>query len=199
MNDSSQPATEVYMDTHVDSPIMDYLNHLREQFADIDAGEVADYIPELATANGDWFGICVATTEGNVYEVGESRQEFTIQSISKPFVYGLALEDNGRKDILEKIGVEPTGDAFNSISLDPVTGQPANPMINAGAITAAGQIMGYNNEKKLARVVDMLSAYAGRSLEVDEKVYQSESETRRIHWSCISNNAPRLLTAVTSQ
>ena len=174
MNDSSQPATEVYMDTHVDSPIMDYLNHLREQFADIDAGEVADYIPELATANGDWFGICVATTEGNVYEVGESRQEFTIQSISKPFVYGLALEDNGRKDILEKIGVEPTGDAFNSISLDPVTGQPANPMINAGAITAAGQIMGYNNEKKLARVVDMLSAYAGRSLEVDEKVYQSE-------------------------
>ncbi len=73
--------------------------------------------------------------------------------------------------------MEPTGDAFNSISLDPVTGQPANPMINAGAITAAGQIMGYNNEKKLARVVDMLSAYAGRSLEVDERVYQSESET----------------------
>jgi glutaminase len=177
MNVSSQSAQEVYVDSHVNSPIMDYLNDLREKFAGVDTGEVADYIPELATANGDWFGICVATTEGNVYEVGESRQEFTIQSISKPFVYGLALEDNGRKDILEKIGVEPTGDAFNSISLDPVTGQPANPMINAGAITAAGQIMGYNNEKKLARVVDMLSAYAGRSLEIDEKVYQSESET----------------------
>lgn len=165
------------MDTHVDSPIMDYLNHLRDQFADIGAGEVADYIPELATADRDWFGICVATTEGNVYEVGDSRQEFTIQSISKPFVYGLALEDNGRSDLLVKIGVEPTGEAFNSISLDPVTGQPANPMINAGAIAAAGQVMGYNNEKKLARVVDMMSAYAGRALEIDEKVYQSESET----------------------
>ena len=165
------------MDAHVDSPIMDYLNDLREQFADMDAGEVADYIPELATADRDWFGICVATTEGNVYEVGDSRQEFTIQSISKPFVYGLALEDNGRSDLLVKIGVEPTGEAFNSISLDPVTGQPANPMINAGAIAAAGQVMGYNNEKKLARVVDMMSAYAGRALEIDEKVYQSESET----------------------
>ncbi len=102
MNVSSKSAQEVYVDSHVNSPIMDYLNDLREKFAGVDTGEIADYIPELATANGDWFGICVATTEGNVYEVGESRQEFTIQSISKPFVYGLALEDNGRKDILEK-------------------------------------------------------------------------------------------------
>lgn len=177
MKNNSQAASDAAVDAHVYSPLMDYLHELREQFANIDEGEIANYIPELAKANGDWFGICIATTEGNIYEVGDTRQEFTIQSISKPFVYGLALEDNGRKDILEKIGVEPTGDAFNSISLDPDTGQPANPMINAGAIAAAGQIMGHDNEKKLARVMDMMSAYAGRTLGIDESVYRSESET----------------------
>jgi glutaminase len=156
---------------------MDYLQELQRQFAELNDGEVADYIPELAKANSDWFGICIATTEGHVYEVGDSRQEFTIQSISKPFVYGLALEDNGRADILGKIGVEPTGDAFNSISLDPLTGRPANPMINAGAIAAAGQIMGHDENKRINRILEMMSTYAGRALTVDETVYLSESET----------------------
>lgn len=159
------------------SPIEDYLHELRERFLRLDAGEVADYIPELATADPDLFGICIVTTEGNVYESGDSRDEFTIQSISKPFVYGLALEDNGRADILAKIGVEPTGDAFNSISLDPDTGRPANPMINAGAIAAAGQVMGHDNYQKINRVLEMMSAYAGRPLAMNEAVYQSESET----------------------
>ncbi|HBE92856.1 MAG TPA: glutaminase A [Gammaproteobacteria bacterium] len=161
----------------IDSPILDYLLDLRNRFSGLDSGEVADYIPELAKGRSDSFGISVATTEGDVYEVGDSRQEFTIQSISKPFVYGLALEDNGRTDILKKIGVEPTGDAFNSISLDPETGQPANPMINAGAIASAGQVMGHGFDKKINRIMDMMSAYAGRPLKIDEGVYQSESET----------------------
>ena len=88
-------------------------------------GQVATYIPELAKANPNWFGICLVTSGGTVYEVGDSRQRFTIQSISKPFVYGMALEDHGRATVLKKVGVEPTGDAFNSISLDPGTGPPA--------------------------------------------------------------------------
>ncbi|HBE91755.1 MAG TPA: glutaminase A [Gammaproteobacteria bacterium] len=161
----------------ISSPISDYLHELLEQFSGLDAGEIADYIPELAKADHNLFGICIATTEGHVYEAGDSRHEFTIQSISKPFVYGLALEDNGRTDMLAKIGVEPTGDAFNSISLDPVSGQPANPMINAGAIASAGQVMGHDFDKKMNRLMDMMSAYAGRPLTVDEAVYQSESET----------------------
>jgi glutaminase len=161
----------------ITSPIMDYLRELQYQFARMTDGTVADYIPELAKADSEWFGICLATTEGHVYEVGDSRQEFTIQSISKPFVYGLALEDNGRADMLGKIGVEPTGDAFNSISLDPATGRPANPMINAGAIAAAGQIMGHDDLKRINRILEMLSCYAGRALGVDETVYLSESET----------------------
>jgi glutaminase len=161
----------------ITSPLMDYLHELQSQFAGMTEGEVANYIPELAKADSEWFGICLATTEGHVYEVGDSRQEFTIQSISKPLVYGLALEDNGRADVLAKIGVEPTGDAFNSISLDPETGRPANPMINAGAIAAAGQIMGYDEQKKMNRILQMMSTYAGRTLTIDETVYHSESET----------------------
>ena len=168
MNEASGPIT---------SPVIDYLQELHHRFAGMTDGEVADYIPELAKADSEWFGICVATTEGHIYEVGDSRQEFTIQSISKPFVYGLALEDNGRADILGKIGVEPTGDAFNSISLDPATGRPANPMINAGAIAAAGMIMGHDDNKRVNRILEMMSSYAGRILTVDETVYFSESET----------------------
>ena len=120
------------------SPISDFLEELYRECGDDNSGEVATYIPELAKANPDWFGISIVTANGSVYEAGDTRQEFTIQSISKPFVYGLALEDNGRKTTLERVGVEPTGDAFNSISLDPGTGRPRNPMINAGAIATAG-------------------------------------------------------------
>ena len=86
------------------SPIRDQLAALHREFAQIHDGEVATYIPELGKADPDWFGICVVTTNGGVYEVGDSRQEFTIQSLSKPFVYGLALEDHGRAEVLAKVG-----------------------------------------------------------------------------------------------
>lgn len=138
---------------------------------------MATYIPELAKANPDWFGICVVTAGGHVYEVGDSRQPFTIQSISKPFVYGLALEDNTRADVLKKVGVEPTGEAFNAISLEPGTGRPRNPMINAGAIAAAGLIAGKTAPTRLRRMLDMFSLYAGEEVALDETVYRSESET----------------------
>src|SRR5215471_14591653 len=111
------------------SPILGYLESLHKQYADLCDGKIADYIPELANADKNRFAICLATTDGQIYEVGDSRQLFTIQSISKPFVYGLALEDHGEPAALQKVGVEPTGDAFNSISLDPQTGRPLNPMI----------------------------------------------------------------------
>ena len=101
------------------SPIQDYLQELHARHAALRDGQVATYIPELAKANPDWFGICMVTTEGHVYEVGDSRQHFTIQSISKPFVYGLALEDNTRAEVLKKISVEPTGEAFNAGAIAP--------------------------------------------------------------------------------
>src|SRR5678816_2708908 len=131
------------------SPIQDFLRELHARHAALRDGQVATYIPELAKANPDWFGICLVTTGGHVYEVGDSRQHFTIQSVSKPFVYGLALEDNTRAEVLKKISVEPTGDAFNAISLEAGTGRPRNPMINAGAIAAAGLIAGKDAQTRL--------------------------------------------------
>jgi glutaminase len=159
------------------SPVQQFLDQLHRDCAGVKDGAVAAYIPELAKADPDWFGLCLVTANGAVYETGDSRQEFTIQSISKPFVYGLALEDNGREAALKRVGVEPTGDAFNSISLDPGTGRPRNPMINAGAIATAGLIAGKTPATRFRRVQEMFSTYAGRPLRVDDTVYRSESET----------------------
>lgn len=161
----------------MNSPIIDFLQSLHEELKGVHDGEVATYIPELAKADPDWFGICLVTASGQVYEVGDTDIPFTIQSISKPFVYGLALEDNGLGDVLAKVGVEPTGDAFNSISLEPGTGRPLNPMINAGAIATAGLIPGTVLTSRARRILQGFSAFAGRELTIDETVYQSESET----------------------
>jgi glutaminase len=159
------------------SPVLDYLERLHRDFAALKEGDVATYIPGLAKAHPNWFGICLVTANGAVYEVGDSQQPFTIQSISKPFVYGLALEDNGRTEVLKKVGMEPTGDAFNSISLEPGTGRPRNPMINAGAIATTSLIAGKSPHTRLRRLLDMFALYTGSDLTVDESIYRSESET----------------------
>lgn len=168
------------------SPILEYLESLRARFVGLTDGKVAAYIPELSHADPGWFGICIATRDGFVYEVGDSGQPFTLQSISKPLTYGLVLEENGEDAVLAKIGVEPSGEAFNAISLRPQTGAPLNPLINAGAIAACGLIQGDAAEAKIARVLGAFSRYAGRALDIDERVYNSESATghrnRAIGW-----------------
>jgi glutaminase len=168
------------------SPIAAYLKRLHERHQSVTEGKVADYIPELSKANPDWFGICIATRDGHFYEVGDTREPFTIQSISKAFVYGLALQDRGQKHVLARIGVEPSGDAFNAISLKPGSGAPFNPMINAGAIATAGQVASVGNENRIQRILRYLSSCAGRTLDIDPSVYRSESETghrnRAIGW-----------------
>jgi glutaminase len=158
-------------------PITHRLRALHQRFGPLSDGAVATYIPELARADARWFGIAVATADGHVYEVGDTRQPFTIQSISKPFVYGLALEDRGKAAVLERIGVEPTGDAFNEISLEPSTGRPRNPMINAGAIAATSLVAGRSLEDRWERILALFSLYAGRPLRLDEKVYASERDS----------------------
>ncbi len=159
------------------SPVERYLRALHERLAALDQGEVATYIPELGKADPRWFGICVATLDGHVYEIGDTRQPFTIQSISKPFVYGLALEDRGKAAVLERIGVEPTGDAFNEISLEARSGRPRNPMINAGAITATSLVAGRSAEDRWRRILALFALYSGRLLPLDEAVYRSERDT----------------------
>ena len=158
-------------------PLAAYLRELHRRHAPCREGALASYIPELTRADPDWFGVAVATIDGQVYEAGETGRLFTIQSISKPLVYALALQDNGREPVLAKIGVEPTGDAFNSISLYNDTGRPYNPMINAGAIAATGLVHGADPEEKMERILALFSACAGRRLDIDEEVYRSEKET----------------------
>jgi glutaminase len=180
------PVSEAEYKSSSLSPIEHYLRNLLAKHAGLRAGKVADYIPELAKADPEWFGICIATRDGHVYEVGDTRQGFTIQSISKALVYGLALEDRGDSHVLSRIGVEPSGDAFNAISLKADSGAPFNPMINAGAIATCGQILKGDGDSRFARILAYLSACAGRPLDVDRAVYESESSTghrnRAIGW-----------------
>lgn len=95
------------------------------------------------------------TVDGQVYEVGDYNQLFTIQSISKVFVYGMALEEHGRDYVLTKVGVEPTGEAFNSIILDEQSKRPYNPMVNAGAIATTSLIKGAGSIERLNRMLDV--------------------------------------------
>lgn len=168
------------------SPILQCLQNIHARYATLMEGQVADYIPELTKSDPNWFGICIATRDGHLYEVGDTRQSFTIQSISKAIAYGLALEDRGEEHVLSRIGVEPSGEAFNAISLKEGTGSPFNPMINAGAIATCGQILKTESESRIERISRYLSRCAGESLQIDHEVYQSESRTghrnRAIGW-----------------
>ena len=155
----------------------DLIARVFDDVRSLDAGEVADYIPELAAVAPDSFGICLATIDGYVYEIGDSRHPFTIQSISKPFTYALALADRGAEAVDAKIDVEPSGEPFNEISLDPLTERPRNPMINAGAITAASLVTGADQATRFERIRAAYSRYAGRELPFNEAVYESEART----------------------
>ncbi len=161
------------------SPFRNTLRDLHAGHRTLQDGQVADYIPELATADPAWFGIAVAgARDGQLFEAGDSEQEFTIQSISKPFVFGLALEDNGREAVSARVGVEPTGDAFNSIiKLDEGSHRPHNPMVNAGAIATAALIKGATPVERLNRLLDMFGRYIGRRPKVDVAVFASERQT----------------------
>jgi glutaminase len=161
----------------VTSPFRNYLIELHQKYQFLKDGNVADYIPELAKANPGWFGISVITADGQVFEVGDCQQQFTIQSISKAFVYGLALEEHGRDWVLSKVGVEPTGEAFNSIILDEKTNRPYNPMVNAGAIATTDLIHGSNATERLKRILEMFRRYTGREMYIDTPVSLSERIT----------------------
>ncbi len=159
------------------SPVQQYLERLHADLSPLEGGELASYIPELTRADPNWFGIALVTVDGHVYQAGDSRQPFTVQSISKAISYGLALEDRGLEQVLARVGVEPSGEAFNSISLEPDSGRPLNPMINAGAIATTGLVSGEPGRPPMRRILDAFNRYTGHEIECDESVYRSESET----------------------
>ncbi|HEX3572587.1 MAG TPA: glutaminase A [Acidobacteriaceae bacterium] len=157
--------------------IQQIVDTIYEKYKDVDEGEVATYIPELGKADPNNFGICLATTTGRVFRAGDCGKEFTIQSMCKPFAFQIALEECGVDEIFRRVGVEPSGDSFNSIELDAKTSRPFNPMINAGAIAIASLIKKDPVDLGIQQFVDRMSDAAGRQLRIDLDVMRSETIT----------------------
>ena len=150
------------------------------------SGRVASYIPELSKSPHNALGVSLLHASGESATAGDCGKKFTMQSISKVFTLILALMDNGEEEVFRKVGMEPTGDNFNSmLKLELVRpGIPFNPMINAGAITISSLIRGSSPEEVYGRILDFLRVLAGnRQLSCDEAVYLSESETGNLNRS----------------
>ena len=157
-------------------PLLSFLDDCHGRYGKDHSGAVADYIPELRKANPNHFGISLVTLDGHVYEVGDSRIPFTMQSVSKAFVFALALELVGARRVEATVGVEPSGDAFNSIRLGS-NNRPFNAMVNAGAIACSGLIEEAKGAEAFTYIRAQLARFAGRELGFDDAVYASESAT----------------------
>ncbi|PRY68327.1 L-glutaminase [Glaciihabitans tibetensis] len=143
-------------------------------------GSVADYIPILAAADPELFGVCAVDVGGGVHTAGDTEHEFSIQSISKAFVYALVCDRFGHEVVRERVGVNNTGLAFNSVvAIELNEGHPMNPMVNAGAIATTALMPGSTADAQWVAVQDGLSRFAGRPLELNQLVYQSEAATNQ--------------------
>ncbi|MBE7700172.1 glutaminase A [Oerskovia sp. Sa1BUA8] len=163
-------------------PRWDRVEHLvvdaHARYRDLAAGAVADYIPVLAAADPALFGVSVAVVDGEMHEAGDTQVEFSVQSISKAFVYALVCEAYGHDAVRERVGVNNTGLPFNSVmAVELNDGHPMNPMVNAGALATTAMMPGATPAEQWENVRTGLSRFAGRALELDGVVYRSESET----------------------
>jgi glutaminase len=144
----------------------------------LDEGKNADYIPALARVDSKLFGIALVTVDGKVAKKGDVDAPFSIQSISKVFTLASVIETAGYEAVLEKVGVDATGQVFNSIvAIELMKGQEMNPFVNPGAIATTSLVEGKTPEEKWARILGIHEAFAGRKLTVDQEVYKSESDT----------------------
>ena len=147
--------------------------HLYQPNAD---GVVADYIPALAAASPDLFGISVVGARGRSFEIGDIDTPFSIQSVSKPFVFALVCEAEGYDAARQHLGVNSTGFPFNSLmAVELNDARTMNPLVNAGAIATTSLVPGTTADEKFERVRDGLSRFAGRELSMSEDVYASEA------------------------
>jgi glutaminase len=141
-------------------------------------GAVADYIPALAEADPTLFGASIVGAAGNAADVGDASHPFSIQSVSKPFVFALVCDALGHEEVMDRVGVNGTGLPFNSVmAIELNDDRTMNPMVNAGAIATTSLIPGRDADEKWTFLVDGLSAFAGRDLQVDDDVYASETAT----------------------
>jgi len=141
-------------------------------------GQNSQVYPALARVPSDLFGVCVVGTSGNVYAIGDSDYEFTIMSVSKPFILALVCEILGPEKVREKIGVNATGRAFNSLEgVERGDDGRSNPMVNSGAIATTSLVPGATLEAKWKFIHEGLSRFAGHTLPLNDEVYASASET----------------------
>jgi len=153
------------------------LADLHQALLEETGGNVATYIPQLAAVDPDLFGIGLMTVEGKLFKAGDSEEPFSIQSISKPFLYAFGISYNGFAMMREKVGVEPSGEAFNSEKMGPGN-KPFNPYINAGAIATVGMLPFGDTEERYEIIRKYMSdlSFFG-DLELDEDVYESETKS----------------------
>ena len=151
-----------------------------DQFRSLDEGKNADYIPALAKVPSTYFGIGLVTPDGQTYLAGDVQPTFSIQSISKVFTMALVFEESGEPRIENSIGVDATGQVFNSIvAVEQYKGKEMNPLVNPGAIATTGMVKGASADEVWKKILGMHSACAGRQLGVDEEVYKSEAATNQ--------------------
>jgi glutaminase len=165
-----------------------------ERFKSNTDGKNSNVYPALERVASDLFGICVVGTSGNVYAAGATGYEFSIMSVSKPFVFALVCQALGPEEVRAKIGANATGLPFNSLSAveGSATGR-TNPMVNAGAIATTSLVPGATTDAKWRFIHDGLSRFAGRTLPLNDEVYASATETnfrnRSIAWLLETRNS----------
>lgn len=158
----------------MESPVLSYLREVHAELAQLHDGAPYSVGPSSAEADPADFGIALATVDGHIYEVGTTRTDFSIQSISKPLSYGLAIADLGVAAVDAHVDVEPSGDPFNELSSNPETGRPANAMINAGAIAVASLIKGSGGRSPIQRIEQTYSEFAARKIRSNGHEYRAE-------------------------
>ncbi len=157
------------------------------------AGKNADYIPYLASVPSNLFAVVIVTTNGQIYKAGDVDYDFSIQSCSKVFTLAQVLQESGTDEVYNKIGVEPTGMPFNSVTaLGMHNNKAVNPLVNAGAIACVSMIKASSPEERWNKILDYQSKFAGTNLSLIQDVYKSESDTnfrnRGIAWILYNNN-----------
>lgn len=156
------------------------VNTAYDKYQNLHEGKNADYIPALAKVDSNLFGIALVTPDGKVYTAGDINSRVSIQSVSKVFALARVLQDSGEAAVLNNMGVDATGQVFNSIvAIEQYKGKEMNPLVNAGAIATTSMISGATEDQIWARIIGTLSDFAGRPLTVDEEVYKSEAETNQ--------------------
>lgn len=150
------------------------------QFKDLKEGANADYIPALAEVDPNIFGIALVTADGRVYTKGDVNSEVSIQSISKVFTMAKVIEERGPQSIPENMGVDATGQVFNSIvAIEQYKGSEMNAMVNPGAITATSMVSGGSRDEIWNKILSFYSDFAGRPLSVNQEVFMSEAATNQ--------------------